>query len=189
MKVFNKDEVLNYGPLIIKHLKKSVFIYPTDTIYGIGCDATDYEAVNKIRTIKERFDMPFSVIAPSKRWIRENCVVSAEAEKWIEKLPGPYTLILSLKNKSAVAENVNFGSGTIGVRIPDNWFYDIIETINVPIVTTSANKAGKDFMTSIEDMDSEISHQVNFVIDDGHLHGRPSKLVFLTEDVVTIKER
>jgi len=67
MRVLNKDEFLNKGPSMPIHLKGAVFIYPTDTIYGIGCVATDKELVNRIREIKKRHDLPFSIIAPSKQ--------------------------------------------------------------------------------------------------------------------------
>ncbi|MBU2443739.1 MAG: Sua5/YciO/YrdC/YwlC family protein, partial [Nanoarchaeota archaeon] len=61
MKVLNKDEFMNSENLMVRRLRDSIFIYPTDTIYGIGCDATNEELVNTIRIAKNRFDMPFSV--------------------------------------------------------------------------------------------------------------------------------
>ena len=72
---------------IVKRINAGeVFIYPTDTIYGIGCDATNEGSVKSIRIVKQRFDKPFSVIAPSKQWILKNF----EANKsFIDKLPGP----------------------------------------------------------------------------------------------------
>ena len=78
----------------IKH--GAVFIYPTDTIYGLGCDATNEESVKKIKELKYRDkDKPMSVIAPSVDWIKEHCEVTDEM---IEKyLPGPYTLLLKKK--------------------------------------------------------------------------------------------
>ena len=73
-----------------------IFIYPTDTIYGIGCDAENEFLVDKISEIKKRDIKPFSVIAPSVEWILENCETTKEE---IEKfLPGAYTLILKKKD-------------------------------------------------------------------------------------------
>ena len=65
-------------PEIINKLKKEVFIYPTDTIYGIGCDATNSELVKQIRKIKQRDKKPLSVIAPSKKWILDNFKVKKD---------------------------------------------------------------------------------------------------------------
>ncbi|MAG38973.1 threonylcarbamoyl-AMP synthase [Candidatus Woesearchaeota archaeon] len=189
MRILTKEEFLNYGPAIIEHLKKSIFIYPTDTIYGIGCDAMNESLIRKIRYLKKRFDMPFSVIAPSKEWIRENCLINKKAEVWIKKLPGPYTLIFSIKNKESIAKNVNLGMDTIGIRIPNNWFSEQVSKIGIPIITTSANISGNDFMTSLDDLDSEISNHVDYVIEEGIIKGKPSTLVFLNKKKVELKKR
>lgn len=189
MEVVNKDEFVNKKRFFMRQLKNYVFVYPTDTIYGIGCDARNASLVNKVRNIKKRPNMPFSVIAPSKQWIRDNCVVNSNAEEWIEKLPGPYTLIMVLKNKNVIADNVNHDFETIGVRIPDNWFSQVVAELGIPIVTTSANVSGNDFMTSVDNMDSNIKRQVDLVVDDGELEGSPSTLVFLNEREVNIKKR
>ena len=92
----------------------ALFIYPTDTIYGIGCDATSEEAVKKLRNVKTRYTRPFSIIAPNKQWILENCVIGEKEKSWIDKLPGPYTLILKLKNKTAIAKETNNEGDRIG---------------------------------------------------------------------------
>ena len=82
----------------IENLKTEVFIYPTDTIYGIGCDATNDKLVEKIREIKQRENKPFSIIAPSVQWILDNFNVNV---RLIDKyLPGPYTLLLEKKQKN-----------------------------------------------------------------------------------------
>ena len=165
----------------------AIFIYPTDTIYGIGCNALDETAVEKVRELKRRPSNPFSIIAPSKEWIVENCIVSTEAKEWLNKLPGPYTLILKFKKKNAIAKNVNNNTENIGVRIPDHWFSEIVQQLGIPIVTTSANLAGKPFMTSLEDLDESIEDGVDFILYEGEKKGRPSKIVNLVEG--KIKER
>ena len=98
MPLISKTELDQRKDVFLDEIKSGiVFVYPTDTIYGIGCDATNSSSVLKVRNIKERNDLPFSVVAPSKDWIRDNCEVDAKAEQWLDKLPGPYTLILKLK--------------------------------------------------------------------------------------------
>lgn len=190
MEIYNRDEVnlkkINLFSLINNG---KVFIYPTDTIYGIGCDATNELAVNKVRELKSRVTNPFSIIAPSVSWIRENCFVDEKVEEWLEKLPGPYTLILKLKNAGVVASSVNNGLNSIGVRIPNHWISEFVSDLKVPIVTTSANKQGNNFMTSIEDIDIDIKANINFMIYEGELVGSPSTLVILNTDQIAIKKR
>ena len=188
MHIFTKTELRENFREIQERIKKgAVFIYPTDTIYGIGCNALDQKAVEKIRKLKERSTNPFSIIVPSKKWVEENCIVSKEAKEWLNKLPGPYTLILKLKKKNAIAKSVNNGQETIGVRIPKHWFSEIVQELGFPIVTSSANRAGKPFMTSLEDVDEDIKDGVDFIIYEGEKKGRPSKIVNLVEG--KIKER
>ena len=108
MKIISKKTFLKEKEKYFELFKKGkVFIYPTDTIYGLGCDALNKEAVRKIIEIKERNNKPMSVIAPNKEWIKENCTIEKKANKWMKKLPGKYTLIVNLKNKKAISNLVN----------------------------------------------------------------------------------
>jgi len=159
--------------------KGKIFVYPTDTIYGIGCDACNSESVLKIREIKKREDKPFSVIVPGKKWIRKNCVVDSLVESWISKLPGAYTLILELKNLKAVSIKVNNGIDSLGIRIPDNWFADVVKKFGRPFVTTSVNISGEKSAESIEEIDKEILIGVDYIIEDGMMEGSASKIVKL----------
>ena len=145
-----KEFEVNKSTIYKKIKKGSVFIHPTDTIYGIGCDATNPEGVNKLRNIKSRYKRPFLIIAPSKEWVKENCEITGEAEKYMEKWPGPVTLILKLKNRKCVAKETNYGLDTLGIRMIKHWFGDVAKELDVPIITTSANRIGEDFMTSLE---------------------------------------
>jgi len=128
------------GQRIVQMIKEgAIFIYPTDTIYGIGCNALLPDAVNRIRAIKQRTDKPFSVIAPSKQWILKNFKVK---KIFVDKLPGPFTYILMPKNSLPVCAEVS-NIGTLGVRIPDHKFTKVIQKAKVPFVTTSVNISGE----------------------------------------------
>lgn len=191
MRTYNRDE-FNLEKEEIKRsiLNGSVFIHPTDTIYGLGCNALDSDAVKRLRKIKKRYERPFSVIAPSKEWIYNvSGCNDKECKEWIEKLPGPYTLIIPLKENDVVAKETNNGLETLGVRIPDHWFSEIATELEIPIVTTSANFIGEEYMTSLEDLNSEIKSKVDFILYEGEKTGRPSKLVFLGKKETEIKER
>ena len=192
MIVVNFDEYNLNRKNILKDISKSVFVYPTDTIYGLGCNALDEASVQKIRKLKNS-DQPFSIIVPNKEWIYENCIVTEEAEEWIRKLPGPYTLLLKLKNKKAVSKNVHNcdtkGDAVIGVRMPNHWFLAISYQLKMPIVTTSANITGQDFMTSLDDLDIRIRNNVDYIFYDGPKHGAPSTIIHLEGDRVHIQPR
>jgi tRNA threonylcarbamoyl adenosine modification protein (Sua5/YciO/YrdC/YwlC family) len=189
MQIYTKEEVETNSDIKSKVVKGEVFVYPTDTIYGLGCNGFNKKAVAKVRELKQRPTDPFSVIAPSKEWILANCVVTKQAQEWIDKLPGPYTLIFKLKNKNAVAENVHPGTDTLGVRIPKHWIADLANSIDTPIVTTSANKHGGNFMTTIDDLDEDIKKKVNFILYEGEKKGRPSALINLASEEVVVKKR
>ena len=91
-------------------LNGKIFIYPTDTLYGIGCNAMNKASVEKIREIKGRDKKPFSVIAPNIFWIKDNLIVDCDLEKY---LPGPYTVILKKKDPTFlkhVAEGDTLGN-------------------------------------------------------------------------------
>lgn len=187
MRILNFEELnLEKQSIIDAILNGAVLIHPTDTIYGIGCDAQNSNAVKKIRKLKARATNPFSVIAPSVEWIHENCVVAKESEEWLEKLPGPYTLILKLNN-NCVAKEVNPGLKTLGIRIPNHWIRKIIAEAEVPFVTTSVNRASEEYMTSLEDLDPEIKGGVDFLLYEGKKEGKPSQIVDLTGKVKVIE--
>jgi L-threonylcarbamoyladenylate synthase len=190
MKILTKDEFLvNLDEFLENIDNGAIFIHPTDTIYGLGCDATNRKSVKRLRDIKDRHEWPFSVIAPSKEWIMENCVVNESAMEWLNKLPGPYTLVLKLKNKECIAANVNFDLATLGVRLPDHWFGDFVKRAGKPIVTTSANKTGEDFMTSIDNLNPMIEEHVEFIVYEEEKHGKPSMIVDLSNEKPIIKKR
>jgi L-threonylcarbamoyladenylate synthase len=152
----------------------AIFIYPTDTIYGLGCDATNEESVQMIKDLKYRDkDKPMSVIAPSVAWIKKHCVVD---DKMIKKyLPGPYTLILKKKDSNFLKQVAS--GDTLGVRIPDCEFTKLVQKSGVPFITTSVNFAGEPYAVQISDIDKKILDATDIIIGVGKLDGRPSTLV------------
>lgn len=187
MRVLTKEEFWNEKEyFLLKIGQGAIFIYPTDTIYGIGCNAKDPVALKKLRKIKKREEMPFSVIAPDKEWIKKNCSIGYSDEMWLNKLPGPLTLIMKLKNKDAVNELVAPRMDTLGVRIPNHWISKFVKELERPIVTTSANVKRGNFMTSLDDLDMEIKEAVDFIIYEGKNEGTPSKIIDLSKGEANI---
>ena len=190
MRIYTKDEYrLKKEKIHRDILNGAIFVYPTDTVYGLGCNAMDRDAVQKIRDIKNNQDRPFSIMVPHKGWIFENCEVADRAEEWINKLPGQYTLIFHLNNKRSVARNVFMEDDTLGLRIPHHWCLEIARLTRVPIITTSANITGDDFMTSVDNLNDKIKMKVDFMIDIGEISGRPSTIVKLTDEDISVRKR
>ncbi|MBT7902265.1 threonylcarbamoyl-AMP synthase [Candidatus Woesearchaeota archaeon] len=172
--------------------KGAIFVYPTDTIYGLGCDATIKSAVENVKTAKNRQGMAFSVIAPSKQWILDHCEVSGSGFVWLEKLPGPYTLIFKLNQKGleVISPEVNKEfPGTLGVRIPNHWISEFVCEYGNPIVTTSANISGQEVVSDPAKLVSDMLDKVGFVASDGILTGTPSTIINLTTDKEVIIKR
>lgn len=157
-------------------LAGKIFIYPTDTLYGLGCDATNQRAVERIKDIKHRDkDKPLSVIAPSIKWIKDNFLIDVDLNKY---LPGPYTIILKKKNPSFLSWVSN--SETMGIRIPANKLTKQIQKAGVPFITTSVNLSGEPFALRLEDVKEEIKDKVDYIIeaeDEKSLSGIPSTLI------------
>ena len=177
-----KFEDVREDPTLRDKISKAVhdgriFVYPTDTIYGLGCDAMQPRPVKKIRDIKQT-DHPFSVIAPGLDWIKENLVV--RHPKYLEKLPGPITLIFEKKDPDFLRW-VSL-SDTLGVRIPNHHFTKFIQKTGAPFVTTSVNISGHPPVKRINDIPEPILDRIDVVIDAGPLTNPPSTVVDLTGD-------
>ncbi len=169
-----RDAIKNRRHILRSIKQGRIFIYPTDTVYGLGCDALNTDAVKKIREIKKS-GRPFSVIAPSKGWITENLDVNFP--EYLEKLPGPYTLIFEMKKKS-VSEIVS--TNTLGARIPDHPLTEIIQESGLPFVTTSCNIHGEKTITETKEIPEEIRKKIDVIIDVGKLDKQPSQVIDLT---------
>ena len=179
MKTITKKEFLEKSEFYLNEIKSGkIFIYPTDTIYGIGCNALNGSSIDKIREIKKRDSKPMSIIVPSINWIEKNCFV--ENNKELKKLPGPYTFIVELKNKDSVSKQELIGDlKGLGVRIPDNWFSKWISKNNLVFVTTSVNISGEPHLINPEELKEEIKDKVDYLISDGSLTGKSSTIIDL----------
>lgn len=181
MKIISKKELLENKNFYLSEIKNGkIFVYPTDTIYGLGCNALNFKSVNKIREIKNRDYKPFSIIVPSFEWIQENLENNNFQKNILQRyLPGKYTFILK-SNNSNISKINNLE--LIGIRIPDNWFYsDFLADLNVPIVSTSVNLTGQSFAKNIKQIPKSILGSIDFIIDEGELNNNPSKVIDLSQ--------
>ena len=170
------DVVMTTKKEMLEKMKRGdVFIYPTDTVYGIGCNATSPHAVQRIKDIKKS-EHPLSIIVPSINWIKNNLVINHD--EFLNKLPGPFTLIMKKKDPESmpwISKN-----DRIAVRIPEHTISDLVKELGRPFVTTSLNFSGKPVITDLNDLPECISEQVDVIIDDGPLDNPPSSIFDLS---------
>ena len=128
--------------------KGKIIVYPTDTVWGIGCNPFDQKAVTNLFKIKGKKENGVSILINNKDLISEYCVINAKQEDIIEKLfPGPVTAIL--KSKVKFAEGVT-RNGNIAIRIPKN-STSISLVKYSPIITTSANIHGESIAKNLNE--------------------------------------
>lgn len=164
-----------------------VIIYPTDTIYGIGVNALDQNAVDKVYKIKERpVAKPLSAVVSDIKMAKKYCVVGkTQAEMFSALLPGAFTLIfpakISKKNKILTMQN-----GTLSIRIPDYKITALLaRELQIPFTATSANISGFPGSGDINKVFKQLKNkenQIDLVLDAGVLPKKnPSIIIDLTE--------
>ena len=187
IKVISIDhpQVVNYAVNILK--KGGVIVYPTDTLYGFGADATDDGAIDKINRIKGRSG-PMSVIAANNNmavdWMNITC---EQLEITKPHLGGSQTLIVPVKD-NLVSSKILGEKNTLGVRIPKNTFCnDLSLQFDKPIISTSVNRTNEQPMNDPIKIESEFSSEINLLIDAGTLpKSKGSTIYQLKENKIII---
>jgi L-threonylcarbamoyladenylate synthase len=159
-----------------------VVVYPTETIYGLGVDAANKKAVEKIFTIKERErGKPISIAVSSIEEAKKYCEWNENTEKIARRfLPGPLTIIL--KRKNSLVKELN-PDEKVRIRIPDHLFVlKLLEEFGKPMTATSANLSGGENPNNAEIAIKQIGGRVDLVLDDGKCKYRePSTVIDLTD--------
>jgi len=164
-----------------------VIAYPTDTIYGIGCDIFNRKGVKKIYQIKQRDPRkPFSFICADLSEVANYAQVSNFAFKIMKRyLPGPYTFVLEASR--VVPELLTTRQKTVGIRIPQNQIaLGIVQELGHPLVTTSANTSGAEVHQDPAEIDLALGKMLDLVVDGGLLSGEPSTVISLVNDEIEI---
>jgi tRNA threonylcarbamoyl adenosine modification protein (Sua5/YciO/YrdC/YwlC family) len=163
-----------------------VIIYPTDTVYGMGCDIHNTRAVERICQIKgiKPTKNNFSFICNDLSHIADYAKVSNAGFKLMKKaLPGAFTFVLEGNNR--VPKVLSQSKKTVGVRIPDNEIPRlIVQELGNPIITTSIHDDDdiEEYVTDPELIFEKFQHQVDIVIDGGYGNNAPSTIVDATND-------
>lgn len=159
-----------------------VLVYPTDTVYGVGCVVSSTRGISRIGELKQRpKETPYSIAVSEMMMAKEYGVLDEETRTRIEeKAPGPYTFIVD--KKDAVPEDVTAGKPTVGIRIPDHPpLLALIAAIGEPVITTSANRSGDPAPRSLADIDDAFFAGVDLALDGGPCPiGKPSTIIDMT---------
>jgi Sua5/YciO/YrdC/YwlC family protein len=165
-------------------LHGGVICYPTDTMYGIGCDIFNQKAVKLVHQIKKRpKDKPFSFMCASLTNISQYGHVGNTAYRLMRKnLPGPYTFVLS--GTKLVPKIMLTRQKTVGVRVPDHPICQaLLETLANPLLNTSAAiEDNEEPVCTCYDVDRLFGRQVDLIIDGGEIVPVPSTVISLVAE-------
>lgn len=183
----NKYEEIESASKVIQ--EGGLVLFPTETVYGIGANALNDEAVKKIFIAKGRAqDNPLILHISSFDMLNEIAENISELEyKLMDAFwPGPLTIILN--KKKGIANEATCNGDTVGVRMPSNRIaYELIKRANVPIAAPSANISGRPSGTNIDDIFEELKDKVDFIINGGESEiGLESTVVRVIDDEIKI---
>lgn len=160
-----------------------IIIYPTDTVYGIGCDIFNKEAIERIFRIKNINQTKlFSFICSDLKDISKYAKVTDYAYRTMKHLlPGPYTFILPAAK--LVPKKLWSKRKTVGIRVPDHTItLKLAEGLGNPLISTSATDGTGEIMYNAEKIKSYFEKRVDLMLSAGNLKGEPSSVIDLSKD-------
>ena len=171
-----------------------LIIYPSDTIYGLGCDIFNQKAVDKVRRIKnindKKMDLAFVCFDLSHLSVYAKNVSTPVFKLMKKILPGPYTFILNASSK--VPKILKVKKKKVGIRIPNNRIpREIVQELGNPIVTTSLHDDDKilEYATDPELIYEQYKNQVDLIIDGGYGDNQASTIIdYSGEELEIIRE-
>lgn len=173
--------------------KGETILYPTDTIWGLGCDATRADAVDKISELKKRPENKsfIALMADAEMLKKYLAKPIPDLESFIAEQDGPTTIIYN--NIIGVAANALAPDGSLGIRIPkDDFCIELIKQLGKPIISTSANLSGKPAPATYTEVCDTVKHGVAYKVhwrQDDNMTQLPSKIIKLNEDGSILKIR
>ena len=166
--IINEEEIKEAAEEI---KKGNLVLFPTETVYGIGANALDAEAVKKIFIAKGRAqDNPLIVHVSSIEMVEKIVKeITPLEKKLMEKFwPGPLTIIFKRKSEKIIPNVVTANLDTVGIRMPSNKIAKkLIQEAGVPIAAPSANISGKPSGTKVDDIIEELDGKVQYILDGG----------------------
>src|SRR5574341_2031441 len=172
----------------VESLKQGgVVVYPTDTVYGLGCDITQRQAIDRVIRIKGRDPQkPMSFVCADLTHISQYANVSDFAYKILKRyLPGPYTFVLPASRETPKILQTKLR--TVGIRIPNHPVPTaLVAGLGQPLLSTSANRSNEQTISEPEELESRLGHDVDLILECGALPVLPSSVISLVDDRVTV---
>lgn len=176
MQQVKESDLRREGDEAVRVLREGgIILYPTDTVWGLGCDATNAEAVDRIYRLKR---------SENKKSMLVLCASADMVVRYVNRAPGiafevmematsPLTLILP--GATGVAANLIPDEGTLGIRVPDHEFCRrMLRALQRPVVSTSANISGEATPAGLQEVSREIIDGVDFVVNP-RFEGKPTR--------------
>ena len=195
IRLYEENPSLKHIKQVVKVLKNGgLVIYPTDTVYGLGCDIRNHKAIEKLAKIKglDSKKANFSFICKDLSQVAEYTTpISNHIFKIMKRnLPGPFTFILEANNK--VPKLLKNRKKTLGVRVPNNnIILEIVSELGNPVLTTSIRDDDDivEYTTDPELIHEKYADIVDLVVDGGYGNTEASTIVDCTgEDIEIIRE-
>jgi len=148
-------------------LSGSLIAYPTDTVYGLGCDPFNPAAVTRLKKAKRRGRKPLPLLVGSYEIADRLAYFSPDARLLGQTFwPGPLTLVVA--EKVRFLDSITCGSGVVGLRVPNHPFLlKLLLLLKTPLVGTSANISGAPSSTTADEVERQLGSEVDLILDGG----------------------
>jgi len=174
-----------------------ILIFPTETVYGVGCKLSSLKGIEKLYKIRGRKpSKPTSIVVADFEMAKKYALFGGNTERLARAFwPGPLTLVLPAT--TLVPKQVQAGTGTVGLRVPGHsWLLNLLKALGEPILAPSANFAGGQAPKRLNQIDSKLAGLVDYVVDVESGGQKPStvldlsngSLTFLREGSISLKQ-
>jgi L-threonylcarbamoyladenylate synthase len=183
---FNTDSIRRAASVVARG---GLIVYPTDTVYGLGCDPADPKAVERLFRAKGRDAKPIPIICSGIPKVRELVEMSPKALDLSKRYwPGAMTMVLPLRTTMPFL--LHQGTGSLGVRVPGSTkCLELVKACGGWLTGTSANVSGRPSARSAEEAMGQLGDKVDLYLDGGRLGGRESTVVRVVGDELMVLRR
>lgn len=174
--------------IVNKIIKGGIGVIPTDTVYGLVCDALNIDSVDKIYKLKKRdYNKPLVILVSNIEMLKKCIKNLNDLELDIINKYWPGELTIVFKKSNYIPDIVAGGTDEIAIRMPNNKeLVDLINSVDRPLVATSANVSSQDTITNINKLEDSIKDNIDFIIDGGTINNSASTIIKVIDNKIKI---